>query len=286
MNTTLSPEQIARWKHDGFLSPFPLLDAAELQECRDGLARFEQWLGAPVNEISATQDLKYRTMPYLVLPWAAKLARDPRILDGVEDLIGPDILIFTSTFFIKEPHSPTIAAWHQDSTYYGLEPKEEVTVWVALSEANEAAGCMDALSFRGKPRQLSHLSRVVKNSVNRASQVITETLNEGTPVAMPLKAGQFSMHHGLCPHRSGPNTADHRRIGLGLNFIPTSVRPVGSIKPAAMLVRGVDRHHHFETVESPKAELDAQSVATHAHATTLYRNCYLEEEARHARLSA
>jgi hypothetical protein len=280
----LSREQIARWRYDGFLSPFPLLNAAELEECRDGLARFEQWLGAPVNAISATDELKWRTMPYLVLPWAAKLARDPRILDVVEDLIGPDILIFTSTFFIKEAHSPTIAAWHQDSTYYGLEPKEEVTVWVALSDANEAAGCMDALSFRGKPRQLSHVSRVVKNSVNRASQVITEPLDEGTPVAMPLAAGSFSMHHGLCPHRSAPNTANHRRIGLGLNFIATSVRPVGSIKPAAMLVRGVDRYHHFERVEPPQAELDAQSVATHERATTLYRNCYLEEEARHALL--
>jgi hypothetical protein len=286
----LSREQIARWRHDGFLSPFPLLNAVELQACRDGLARFEQWLGAPVNEISASDELKWRTMPYLILPWAAKLARDPRILDVVEDLIGPDILIFTSTFFIKEPRSPTIAAWHQDSTYYGLEPKEEVTIWVALSEANEAAGCMDALPFRGQPRQLSHVSRVVKNSVNRASQVITEPLGigttMGTPVAMPLRAGSFSMHHGLCPHRSGPNTAHHRRIGLGLNFIPTSVRPIGSIRTAAMLVRGVDRYNHFEKVEPPRAELDAQSVATHQRATTLYRNGYLEEEARHARLSA
>ena len=279
----LSQEQIARWRHNGFLSPFPLLDVAELQVCRDALERFEQWLGGPVNAID---ELKWRTMPYLILPWAAQLARDPRILDTVEALLGPDILIFTSTFFIKEPHSPTIAAWHQDSTYYGLEPKEQVTVWVALSEANEAAGCMDALSFGGKPRQLSHVSRVVKNSVNRASQVITEPLDGGTPIAMPLAAGSFSVHHGLCPHRSGPNTANHRRIGLGLNFIPTHVRPVGSIKPAAMLVRGVDRYAHFERVEPPKSELDAQSVAVHDRATTLYRNCYLEEEARHARLPA
>lgn len=278
--STLTQRQIARWHYDGFLSPFPLLDAAELQACRDGLARFEKWLGSPVNAI---EELKWRTMPYLILPWAAKLARDPRILDIVEDLLGPDILIYTSTFFIKEPHSPTIAAWHQDSTYYGLEPKEVVTVWIALSDANEAAGCMDALSFSGKPRQLSHVSRVVKHSVNRASQVITEPLQQGTPVAMPLKAGSFSMHHGLCPHRSRPNTADHRRIGLGLNFTPTHARPVGAIKPAAMLVRGIDRHGHFVVVEPPQAELDARGVATHDRATTLYRNCYLQEEARHAR---
>ena len=55
-----------------FLSPFPLLDPAELQACRDGLQRFETWLGGRVNGVA---DLKWRTMPYLFLPWAAKLAR-------------------------------------------------------------------------------------------------------------------------------------------------------------------------------------------------------------------
>jgi non-haem Fe2+, alpha-ketoglutarate-dependent halogenase len=249
----LSPDQIARWRHDGFLSPFPLLDAEELAACQEGVRRFETWLGGSINGVPG---LQWRTMPYLILPWAADLARDARILDVVENLLGPDLLIYTSTFFIKEPHSPTIAAWHQDSTYYGLEPKEEATVWVALSEASEAAGCMEALSFRGQPRQLRHASRVVENSVNRASQVIVEPLGEGAPTGMPLAAGSFSVHHGLCPHRSGPNSASHRRIGLGLNYIPTHVRPAGSVRPAAMLVHGIDRYGHFELVDPAKAELD------------------------------
>jgi len=279
----LGQEQVARWRRDGFLSPFPLLGAAEVETCRDGLQRFKTWLGGPVNGVA---EMKWRTMPYLILPWAAKLAQDPRILDAVEDLLGPDLLIYTSTFFIKEPHSPTIAAWHQDSTYYGLEPKEEVTVWIALSEASRAAGCMEALSFHGEPRQLRHASRVVEHSVNRASQMIVEPLDDSSPVAMPLAAGSFSMHHGLCPHRSGPNGADHRRIGLGLNYIPAHVRPVGSVKPAAMLVRGADRYGHFELVQPAQAELDAAGVAAHDRAVALYRDCYLEEEARHARLSA
>jgi hypothetical protein len=279
----LSDEQVGRWRRDGFLSPFPLLDAAELEACREGLGRFEKWLGGPLNGVA---EMKWRTMPYLILPWAAKLARDARILDAVEDLLGPDLLIYTSTFFIKEARSPTIAAWHQDSTYSGLEPKEEVTVWIALSDASHAAGCMEALSFGGKPRQLRHASRVVENSVNRASQKIVEPLDDSNPVGMPLAAGSFSMHHGLCPHRSGPNHADHRRIGLGLNYIPTHVRPAGSIKPAAMLVRGVDRYNHFERVEAAESELDAKGLAAHERAVALYRDCYLEEEARHARLSA
>jgi ectoine hydroxylase-related dioxygenase (phytanoyl-CoA dioxygenase family) len=221
-------------------------------------------------------------MPYLLMPWAARLARDPRILDRVENLLGPNILIFTSTFFIKEPHSPTIAAWHQDSTYYGLEPKEEVTVWVALSEASEEAGCMDALPFRGSPRQLSHVSRVVENSVNRAAQTITEPLDDSAAVPMPLRPGWFSMHHGLCPHRSGPNTSPHRRIGLGFNYIPTHARPSGSIRHAALLVRGTDRYGHFETAAWPTEELGSRELATHERAMSLYRDAYLEEEGRHA----
>ena len=279
----LPADKVTQWKHDGFLSPFPLLDAAELDACRQGVERYEAWLGAPIN---AHPEMKWRTMPYLLMPWAARLARDPRILDKVEDLLGPDILIFTSTFFIKEPHSATIAAWHQDSTYYGLEPREEVTVWIALTEASEAAGCMDALSFRGKPRQLSHVSRVVENSVNRAAQVITEPLDESAPVAMPLQAGWFSMHHGLCPHRSGPNTSQHRRIGLGLNYIPTHARPAGSVRQAALLVRGTDRYGNFEPADWAKEELGENEVRMHERTVGLYRDGYLEEEAKHAKRSA
>ena len=283
MMKALSDKQVAAFRRDGFLSPFPLLDKEELAACNDGVSRFEAWLGGPINGDAA---YKWRSMAYLILPWAARLAQDPRILDHVEDLLGPDILIFTSTFFIKEANSPTIAAWHQDSTYYGLAPKEEVCVWIALTEADESAGCMEALSFEGRPQQLRHASRVVENSVNRGSQIIVEPIDEAHPVAMPLAAGSFSMHHGLCVHRSGPNTSNHRRVGLGLNFIPTHIRPSGTVRHAAMLVRGEDHYGHFEIIGPPNGELDSEAVATHERAMALYRDAYLEEEARHAQLTA
>lgn len=277
----LTESQVAAWKQDGFLSSFPLFDEAEKQDSMAGLERYERWIGAPVNQAA---EMNWRSMSHLILPWVTKLARDPRILDRVEDLIGPDILIYTSTFFIKDPGTPAFAAWHQDSTYYGLTPAEEITVWIALSDASEEAGCMDALSFNGAPTQLRHAARVVENSVNRASQVITEPLDDTGAKAMPLQAGSFSMHHGLCAHRSGPNRAQHRRVGLGLNFIPPHVAGELSEKPAAMLVRGEDRYGHFELLSPPKAELDAEAVATHAHAIGLYHRNYIEAEARHAAL--
>lgn len=280
---TLSETQAAAWRRDGFLFPFDFLDERERRDCLEGLARYERWLGAPVN---ATKELRWRTMPHIILPWVTRLACDSRILDPVEDLLGPDILVYTGTFFIKEPNTPTVAAWHQDSTYYGLDPAEEITVWVALSEVNRAAGCMDALPVDGRPRQMRHAAHVVEHSVNRAGQAITEPLDESRAVSMELKAGQFSMHHGLTPHRSGPNTSDHRRIGLGLNFIPARCRPAGAIRQAAMLVRGENRYGHFHLVPPPKAELDDDAIAAHEDAVTRYRETYREQEALHARLSA
>ncbi|HYK14001.1 MAG TPA: phytanoyl-CoA dioxygenase family protein, partial [Burkholderiales bacterium] len=85
----------------------------------------------------------------------------------VEDVLGPDILVYMSTFFIKEPGAPTFTAWHQDSTYFGLEPHEQVTAWVALTDASEEAGCMEVLSAHGKPRHDASAALRLKDSINR-----------------------------------------------------------------------------------------------------------------------
>jgi non-heme Fe2+,alpha-ketoglutarate-dependent halogenase len=275
---SLTAEQVAQFKRDGFLSPFPLLDEAERQACLEGLARYEAWLGMPVN---AAQDLRWRTMPYIIMPWALRLATDPRVLDKVEDLLGPDLLLYTGTFFIKEPNTPTIAAWHQDSTYHGYEPMEQVNVWIALTDASQEAGCMEVLPFGGKPRLMPHQTHVVEHSVNRAGQRITEPFDESQAVGMPLQAGECSFHHGLCLHRSGPNTTSHRRIGLAFNYIPAFVKPSGSFAMRMMLVRGEDRWKHFGTIERPMEELGAQELEAHERAVTLYRETYREQEARH-----
>jgi non-heme Fe2+,alpha-ketoglutarate-dependent halogenase len=240
-----------------------MLDEAERQECLVGLARYETWLGASV---SSSSNLNCRTMPYLILPWAARIASDPRILDVIEDLIGPDILIWTSTFFIKEPDSPMVAAWHQDATYYGLDPVEPIAVWLPLTEASEEVGCMEVLSTGGACRQIHHATHVFENSVNRSGEVIVEALEASKSVAMQLQPGSFSIHHGLCPHRSAPNTTNQRRVGLELNYIPTHVRPTGFYRTAAMLVRGEDRYGHFWPVHAPEMELHPDTLAAHEQA--------------------
>ena len=157
MPNVLSEVQVAQYRYDGYAFPFAALSESEIVECRAGLARFEEWLGMPV----PAADRRWRSAPYVFMPWADALVRHPRILDVVEDVIGPDILVYTATFFIKEANSPTFAAWHQDATYFGLDPHEHVTAWVALTDAGAKAGCMEVVSSRGAPAQLRHGARRV-----------------------------------------------------------------------------------------------------------------------------
>jgi hypothetical protein len=114
---TLTAEQVTKYRYDGYLYPVPALSPDEVAEYNADLARYEEWLGKPVNQ----GDWRWRSAAYVFLPWLDRLVRHPSILDAVESLIGPDILVFTSTFFIKEANSPTFAAWHQDATYFGID---------------------------------------------------------------------------------------------------------------------------------------------------------------------
>ena len=274
----LTQEQVESYRYNGFLFPIPALTPDEVATCLAGLARLESELGCAV----ADADVKWRSHAYAHSPWFNDLIRHPRILDAVEDVIGPDILVWTSTFFIKEAHSPTFAAWHQDGTYFGLQPKQQVCAWVALTDASAEAGCMEQLSFRGVPRQYHHAALGLAHSINRAGQTIVEPFDDSTPTAMALRAGEFSLHHELAVHRSAPNNAAHRRVGIGLNYIPAHVRVEGPVRLKAMLVRGEDRYGHFDLVEPPAAERDAAALAVHQAVSDAYRANYNVQVERHA----
>jgi non-haem Fe2+, alpha-ketoglutarate-dependent halogenase len=273
----LTPEQVASYHHNGFLFPIPALTDAEIATCLAGLRQLEAELGSPV----ADADVKWRSHAYAHSVWFNNLIRHPRILDVIEDVIGPNILVWTSTFFIKEAHSPTFAAWHQDGTYFGLNPHEQVCAWVALTDASRQAGCMEHVSSQGEPRQLHHAPLGLANSINRAGQTIMEKFDETSPVAMALPAGSFSLHHEFAVHRSAPNNASHRRVGIGLNYIPTHVRLEGPVRCCAMLVRGEDTYGNFDLIEPPSAERNAAALAVHQLVSDRYRENYKIQVTRH-----
>jgi non-haem Fe2+, alpha-ketoglutarate-dependent halogenase len=278
MPIKLTTTLVDAYERDGFLSPVPALTPEQARSGREKLEAFERALGGPLT--SAAVDARYRSRTHVLLRWVHGLAAHPAILDAVEDLIGPDILVYTSTWFIKEPDSAAIAAWHQDATYFGLRPYVHVTAWLALTDATAENGCMEFIPGSHRRGQLPHRAGVVAASVNRAGQAVVGDIDDAPAVHAPLRAGEFSLHHTLCLHRSQPNRSRDRRIGLAVSYVPTSVRHLGvRHKTPAMLVRGVDRFGHFDLEPAPATDLDEQARAAYARSYEGYRAAYAEQVA-------
>ncbi len=275
----LTQAQIESYRRDGYLFPFPALSADELAASNAGLARYEQWLGRPVNQA----DRRWRSASYVMLPWVDALVTHPRVLDVVEDVIGPDILVYTATWFIKEGNSPAFTAWHQDATYFGLTPHEHVTAWIALSDAGAEAGCMEVASSQGSPLQMRHAALNLPNSINGGGQAIVDRIDDSKTATMALDAGSFSLHHTLCRHRSPPNRASHRRVGIGISYIPAHCRLTGSVRMCARLVRGRDTGGNFDPIPAPEGELHPAALERHERVYGRYRDNYAEQIAAHER---
>ncbi|MGE5523733.1 MAG: phytanoyl-CoA dioxygenase family protein [Rhodospirillaceae bacterium] len=273
MSKVLSAERVASYRANGYLYPLDALTPEEVRRYREALANTENRLGGSLMAI----DRKYRGNLHFLCTWVDELACHPRILDAVEDLLGPDILLYTSRFFIKEPHSAGIAAWHQDSTYFGLRPFDHVTAWVALSNVTAEAGPVEFAVGSHIRGQLQQKANVVKNSVNTAGQMIVEWFDRSHIDRAILKPGQFSLHHTCVVHQSAPNRSDERRIGLALSYIPTRTRHTGSKRMPARLVRGQDAHGHFDLQPPARVDFGPEETARHDATFKSYVESFYEQ---------
>jgi non-heme Fe2+,alpha-ketoglutarate-dependent halogenase len=254
----LTQAQVDRFHRDGFLSPLEAFPAQQARAFRDRMEVCERAVG-PL-KIGG-----YGSKAHLLFTWVDEITRSPRLLDAVEDLIGPDILIYTLTLWIKGSKDGAFVDWHQDASYFGLEPKEQVTAWVALSDASEHAGCVRVIPGSHRKGAISHSIREgAGNHMLPRRQAIDLEIDESQAVTMPLKPGQFSLHHTLAIHGSLPNLSDDRRIGVGISYIPARVRFVGQHRLTGMLVRGENRYGHFDPERPPVQDAGADEISYHA----------------------
>jgi len=253
MTKHLTEEQVEQFKRDGFIHPMDALTPAEAQECLECLEAYENRTGQ-----TAQDSLTLKShMPFGLF---SRVIRNERVLDAVEDLIGPNILCWGSSFFVKEPHSPTFVSWHADTYYYGTEPQATVTVWLAFSPSNLESGCIRCVPGSHKTTTEFDNAPEEHNVLKRGQN--TRNVDESKAVYMPLEPGQFSIHQECTVHSSLPNNADHRRIGYSMHYIPTHVRetmydPVDGKKSAA-LVRGVDEFNYWDP--EPETTVDYDPV--------------------------
>lgn len=255
MPKLLSEAEVAAFWRDGFHFPVRVLTDAEVRRCRGALEAHEAATGGPISGNA-------RHKVHLLFTWAAELVRHPRILDAVEDLLGPDILCWTTNFFIKEARTPDYVSWHQDVTYWGLDPDDVVTAWVALSDAPVESGAMEFIPGTHRMGQLPHADTFHEHNLLSRGQEIAVKVDAGKAVKVPLKAGEMSLHHVKLAHYSGPNTTGDRRIGLAIRYIPPHVHQT-KVRDSATLVRGRDTGGHYELEPAPQADRDEAALAAH-----------------------
>ena len=178
----LSPAQVAQYHRDGYICPVPVMPAAEAAGLRKRLEAYEATKGGNLQAVE-------RSRAFLLFKWLDDLIRDPRVLDPIEQLIGPDILCWSTIFWIKDAGSKSFVSWHQDNTYWGLSSRSVVTAWFAISDASVAAGCMNVLPGSHLGRSLEHEDTYHEDNMLTRGQAIKE-IDESRAVSIAVRGLQ------------------------------------------------------------------------------------------------
>lgn len=262
----LSCAEIEGYRRDGYHFPVTVLSAVEAAAARAAIEAFEA--GCDTGRMSARQRYKL----HLVLPWLYDLVRHPRILEAVSGLVGPDVLVWNSTFFIKEACDPSYVGWHQDLAYWGLEPPEVVTAWIAFTDSTIESGAMRVIPGSFEPK--AHRDTYAKLNMLSRGQELEVTVDARDAVDMVLTAGEAALFDARLVHGSEPNRSSDRRIGLAIRYIAPHVRQrrdpgvaVRSRSEIAVLGCGEDRFGHYLLAPRPRFDLDPDALALHARNT-------------------
>ena len=253
MPKRLTEAQQAAYHRDGFVAPIDIFTAEEVAGIRSELEAAEAAHG---DQLSAAG----RNNAHYVLPVLDRIAHDPRILDAVEDVIGPDILVAGTTLFIKEPETSGFISWHQDARYIGLEPHDWVTAWLAISDVTEENGCMRMVPGTHSAPLVEHVDTYGEDNMLTRGQTVPD-VDEDASVPVPLKPGQLSLHHPRIVHGSGANRSGARRVGFAIqSYISPAVEQViGRIW--VQTARGSDYGGHHTEAKRTTSVMEADDIA-------------------------
>lgn len=255
----LSRDQIDDYWADGYLFPIEVMTPAEAALLRAEIERIEA--DGMAADLPLPLNMYKRVNAHVVMPLAARMALDPRILDIVEGILGPDLMVWSAEFFIKEPHSLHEVGMHQDLTYWGFgATSDQVTAWLALSPATIDSGCMDFVAASHENPILPHTDTFSETNLLSRGQEIVVDVKQEDRTHVELRPGQMSLHHGLTIHGSGPNRSDDRRIGFAIRYVNPNARQEIGERDYAMPARGRDRIGSFTHVEPPTALFDPSAL--------------------------
>ncbi|QEH38553.1 Phytanoyl-CoA dioxygenase (PhyH) [Aquisphaera giovannonii] len=243
MGRRLSAADVARFEEDGVLFPVAALDPGPLAAFRSGFESVMEALGDDRRPERFGQW-------HLCFRWAYDLVTHPPILDAVEDLLGPDILVHSASAFAKRPGSPEFVSWHQDGYNWELDVPRLASAWVALTDSTPENGCLRVVPGSHRRSRLDHLARHHEHNMLGSGLQVADEVVESQAVDVALRAGEMSFHHVDIVHGSGPNRSRGPRIGFAIRYTTPGVSQRRS-HHEVVLARGSDRHARFDVRAAP-----------------------------------
>ncbi|HWM25191.1 MAG TPA: phytanoyl-CoA dioxygenase family protein [Chthoniobacterales bacterium] len=239
MTTTESSRTV--FERDGIVFPIPAVPpekAAAYQAC---FAELEQIADRPLGRVAH---------PAMHFGWAYRLATEPAVLDAVEEVLGPDLLIAGSLVLCKYPRDPAFVAWHQDNYYSNLHLTPSLSAWIALRDSTTENGCMRVVPGSHREGVLPHEEKGNANNLLKQGQEIQVEVDEADAVEVVLRAGEMSLHHSAIIHGSRPNRSDTQRLGFIIRFVTSAYDLAGQQTPF-ILARGRAEQGNLRLAPSP-----------------------------------
>jgi non-heme Fe2+,alpha-ketoglutarate-dependent halogenase len=248
--TLLTEDQQHCFQQQGVVYPLRVISADQADTYRQECDRLEGQLGGKPRTVEVRQ-------MHLHFVWAYRLATEPRILDAVEDVLGPNLVIWATELFAKHPRDANVSiGWHRDGPYMGLDPEQTLTAWIALSPSTLENGCM---RFAREADRKHHPQWNVRNSKLSAAGNEARNVPPGETEPVTLEPGEMSLHDVYVLHGSDPNRGHQKRVGFAIRFTTPQTRPLAD-RPPAILARGEDSWGHFDLREPPTAD-DQSAIA-------------------------
>jgi ectoine hydroxylase-related dioxygenase (phytanoyl-CoA dioxygenase family) len=220
-----------QFDQDGYVTYHDVLDEQLVKEA----GAHVEWLAEKHPELRP-ENLGHKLMHDD--PFWVRLISDERLLNIAEEYLGPNIALFASHYIAKPPENGRPVLWHQDGSYWPLEPMEVVTLWLAVDDSTPENGCMRVVPGTHHA-QLHKMHKFTDTPNVLNSQMDPDLVEADKAVDIALAAGGVSVHHPNIVHGSNANTSGSRRCGLTIRYIPTTTRIVSEGQwPCAFLLRG------------------------------------------------
>jgi non-haem Fe2+, alpha-ketoglutarate-dependent halogenase len=252
-STKLSEQEVNKYQDRGYLFPINVLDEDEVAEFRK---HFDGYYNHYKDRLQNLPPNKHSTIyghTHIFLEWVYRIVSHYKVVDAVESIVGPNLLVWDTGWFAKMPGDNKFVSWHQDATYWGLHPPKVATAWVALSNSSRVNGCMRVIPGSHKtPLLPQHDTYDPQNALSRGQEIAVE-VNEQEAVDLVLRPGQMSLHDIGIVHGSKANSSDEPRIGIAIRYIAPEVVQDGRVRQFGLLVRGEDKFGHFDLIDPPQS---------------------------------